>query len=190
MRRIAAFLALTLLPQLASANCQSVSGDFRKCFDSTNSTPDIVFRHLAHRVFVASVDYLEDLSQIDDEPDHAGWNAVKSGLTPQMSSPDVVRYFAQKYIEMIGEVDDAQKQNLCANGVPRYKGAENAVIWNQLDEIGQNVFQKHFLLARSDLQASGLYDLDKALSEFSGTFTMIYMDHSLDQKQTSNQLTT
>ena len=40
-----------------------------------------------------------------------------------------------------------------------------------------NVYEKHLLLARSDLQASGLFDLDKALKEYPGSFGSIFMDH-------------
>lgn len=181
MRVLAAILTGLFLPQLVSANCETLSSSARKCFDNTNAPPEIVFQMLASSVFNSSVDYLEDLSQIGEEPGHAGWHLVKEGLTSRMSSADVVRYLVRKQIEMIDEVHEVQQRALCANGVPRYEGAENAIIWNQLDEIGQNVFQKHYYLARSDLQASGLYDLDKVLSDYPGGFTMTYMDHSLDR---------
>lgn len=50
-------------------------------------------------------------------------------------------------------------------------------MFNQLEEISLNVYQKHLYLARADLQASGIFDLDKALEEYPGSFTNMFMDH-------------
>ncbi len=94
-----------------------------------------------------------------------------------MSSDDVVKYFVSRYLEIEKEAEVAQKRTLCLDEKPRYEGAENFVVFNQLEEVSLNVYQKHLFLARSDLVASGLFDLDKALKEYPGSFTSWFMDH-------------
>ena len=78
------------------------------------------------------------------------------------------------------EAHQAQKRTLCSDGAPRYGGVENLVVLNQLDEVALNVYEKYYLLARSDLQASGLYNLDTALAEGSGSFVVTFSKHSLE----------
>ncbi len=180
MRPFSGIFAALLLSQSAYANCQSVTGEYRKCFDSDNAPPGLVYRMFVNWVFMDSLDYLEDLSRIESERGHAGWHSVKAGLTPNMSSADIVRYFVPRFLEMAEEAHEAQKRTLCSDGVPRYDGVENLVVLNQLDEVALNVYEKYYLLARSDLQASGLYDLDTALAESSGSFVVTFSDHSLE----------
>ena len=66
---------------------------------------------------------------------------------------------------------------LCEGKRPRYDGAENFQLFNQLDDVRLHVTERHLLFARADLQVSGLFDLDKALREYPGSFVSIFSDH-------------
>lgn len=172
------FLTLTLvLAQSTIADCPESSKFGRKCFTDKNAPSELVFRIFVRHVFTDSLDYLENFDDLPEDEFHAGWHFVEAGLTPEMSSADVVRYFAARYLDIEKEVEKVSKQTLCIDSKPRYEGAENFVIFNQLEEVSLNVYEKHLLLARSDLQASGLFDLDEALREFPGQFVDIFMDH-------------
>ena len=129
------------------------------------------------RIFADTLDHYDDLDALDDEPYHVGYHWVEAGLTGKMRSADVVRYFAERYIDIENEVENLSKKLLCDDNHPRFKGAENFYIFNQLDEVRLHVYERHLFLARADLQASGLFDLDKALREFPGGFTSTSLDH-------------
>ena len=160
--------ATLLASQFASADCQSASGPFRKCYDNSNAPAALVYRILVRQLFADS---------LEDEEDQMGWHYVEAGLTPNMNSADVIGYFVSRFLEIEREVEEAQKRTLCLEGKPRYTGVENFVIFNQMEEVSLNIYEKHLLLARSDLSASGLFDLDKALKEYPASFTSMFMDH-------------
>ena len=175
--RLLMFIAILLVSQSMGATCPDNSKFGRKCFDNTNAPLALVYRIFVHGIFVDSLDYLEDLDSLGDNEYHAGWHFVEAGVTPNMKSADVVRYFVTRFLDMEKEAEELQKRMLCLDGKPRYEGAENFLIFNQLEEASLNVYEKHLLLARSDLQASGLFDLDKALKEYPGSFGSTFMDH-------------
>lgn len=177
MLRILFILSTLVLAHSTIADCPESSKFGRKCFNKQNAPSELVFRIFVRSVFIASLDYLENLDDLPEEKFHAGWHYVEAGLTPEMSSTDVVRYFASRYLDIEKEVEEVSKQTLCIDSKPRYEGAENFVIFNQLEEVSLNIYEKHLLLARSDLQASGLFDLDKALKELPGSFSSTFMDH-------------
>ena len=182
--RFLLFIATLLVSHCVTADCQLAADHCRKRYTKENAPPEMVYEMFVRAIFVDSLDYLEDLDRLDDDDNYAGWYYVKDGLTPEMRWPDVVRYFIAKFLEINMEADELQKQTMCVDGKPRYDGAENYVIFNQLEEVSLNAWQKHLYLARSDLQASGLFDLDKVLKEFKGTFGVKFMDHrSTDVKQ-------
>jgi len=168
MKRLVILVTTVLISQSASADCQSASGSFRKCYDNTNAPPALVYKLFLNALFADSLEVEEYRS---------GWHYVEAGLTPNMNSEDVVRYFVPKYLEIEKEVEETKKRTLCFDEKPRYKGAENFIIFNQMDEIAVNIYEKHLFLARSDLSASGLFDLDKALKEYPPSFTSMFMDH-------------
>ena len=175
--RLLMFIAILLVSQSTSAACPDNSKYGRKCFNKENAPPALVYRIFVRGIFVDSLDYLEDLDSLDDNEYHAGWHFVEAGVTPNMRSADVVRYFVTRFLDMEKEAEELQKRMLCLDGKPRYEGAENFLIFNQLEEASLNVYEKHLLLAQSDLQASGLFDLDKALKEYPGSFSSTFMDH-------------
>ena len=177
MKLVTIFVGIVFFSHTAVADCQSVSGNCRKCYDNENAPPAVVYQIFIREIFIESLDYLEDLNSLDDEEYHAGKHYVEAGLTPNMSSADVVRYFVPKFLEIEKEAKEAQKRTLCYDKKPRYEGAENFVIFNQLEEVALNVYEEHYHLARSDLQASGLFDLDKALKEYPASFINCFMDH-------------
>ena len=175
--RLLMFIAILLVSQSTSAACPDNSKYGRKCFNKENAPPALVYRIFVRGIFVDSLDYLEDLDSLDDNEYHAGWHFVEAGVTPNMRSADVVRYFVTRFLDMEKEAEELQKRMLCLDGKPRYEGAENFLIFNQLEEASLNVYEKHLLLARSGLQASGLFELDKALKEYSGAFGETFTDH-------------
>ena len=180
MKSLATIVSVLLISQSANADCASSTSNYRMCFDNSNAPPEWVFRQLLSNVFSQSVDFLEDMSQFEDKPNHLVRNTVKDGVTPNMSSADVVRYFVSKFMEIEEEVHDVQNEMLCADGIPRYRGVENFELFNQLDDILLNVYKKHYYLARADLQVSGLYDLDKVIEEPPMGFTAEFEDHNLE----------
>ena len=175
--RLLMFIAILLVSQSTSAACPDNSKYGRKCFNKENAPPALVYRIFVRAIFVESLDYLENLDRLDDEEYHAGLHYVEAGLTLNMRSADVVRYFVTRFLEIDKEAKELQKRMLCLDGKPRYEGAENFLIFNQLEEASLNAYEKHLLLAQSDLQASGLFDLDKALKEYPGSFGSTFMDH-------------
>lgn len=102
---------------------------------------------------------------------------MEAGLTGKMASADVVRYFASRYLDIEKEVEDLSKKLSCDGDRPRYEGEENFFVFNQLDDVALHVYERHLFLARADLQASGLFDLDKALREFPEGFTSVSIEH-------------
>lgn len=178
MRKVATIVSLVLVSLSANADCESSADEYRMCFDNNNAPPEWVFRMLLSSVFRQSADFLGDLSQIDG-PRHAGWHTVKDGVTPKMSSADAVRYFVAKFVEIEEEVHDVQNEMLCTDGVPRYRGAENFELFNQLDDILLNVYKKHYYLVRADLQVSGLYNFDRVIEDPPIGFTAMFENHSL-----------
>ena len=60
------------------------------------------------------------------------------------------------------------------------KNNQNFIILNEFDEMSLAIYEKHRLLAKSDLSASGLFDLDTALDEYPGSFTSMFMDQKKD----------
>ena len=177
MKLVPMFLCFAFLSHAAVADCRSLSGNCRKCYDNTNAPPGIIYQIFIRDIFIESLDYLADLDRLDNDEYHAGKHSVEAGLTTNMRSADIVRYFIPKFLEIEQESEEAQKRVLCLDGKPRYEGAENFLIFNQLEEVNLNVYDKHYLLARSDLQASGLFDLDKALKEYPSSFTNCFIDH-------------
>jgi hypothetical protein len=170
-------MLLWILSQSALADCPDTSNFARKCFDNSNAPPELVFRIFTRSIFREAVDYLDDLDALDEDEYHAGWDIIEVGLTPEMRSADVARYFVTRYLPIEREVEELSKLTLCIDDKPRYEGAENFVIFNQMEEISLNVYQKHLLIARADLQASGLFDIDKALDEIPISFGSTFMDH-------------
>ncbi len=168
MKVLVILVAVILAAQPASGGCESMSAPTRVCYDNTNAPPALVFRIFMHKLFSDS---------LKDEENRSGPKIVEAGLTPNMNADDVVQYFVSRYLEIEQEAEEAQKRTLCLDEKPRYEGAENFVIFNQLEEVSLNVYQKHLFLARSDLSASGLFDLDKALKEYPGSFMSWFMDH-------------
>ena len=102
---------------------------------------------------------------------------MEAGLTPNMDADSVLYYFASSYPDIEKEVELAQKRTFCIDGKPRFEGRENSLVFNQLEEISLSIYEKHRLFARSDLMAPGLFDLDKALDEYPGSFGDMFMDH-------------
>jgi len=162
------FLAIALISESVSANCENVPDNFRKCFDNSNAPPALVYQLFVRNIFVGSLETEEYL---------IGRDYVEAGLTSKMSSDDVLHYFASRFLDIEKESEEAQKRTLCFEGKPRYKGAENFIVFNQLEEVSVNIYEKYLLIARSDLLASGLFDLDKALEEYPGSFVNMFMDH-------------
>lgn len=175
--RFLIFMTVFFTAHAMGANCPDDSRNGRKCFDNSNAPTVLVYRLFVQSVFSGSLDYLEDLDGLDDAEFYLGMHYVEAGLTPNMTAADVVRYFVTRFLDIEKESENLQKQMLCLNGKPRYEGAENFLIFNQLEEASLNVYEKYLLLARSDLQANGLFDLDKALEEFPGAFGETFMDH-------------
>jgi len=175
--RFLTLIAVLLASQSMGATCPDHAKFGRKCFNNANAPTELVFRLFVQSIFADSLHYLDDLENVDDEEDHAGLHKVKAGLTPEMRSADVAHYFATRYLDIEKEVEELSKKTICIDRKPRYEGAENFVIFNQLEEVSLNIYQKHLLLARSDLQASGLFDLDKALNEYPGQFIASFFDH-------------
>ena len=114
---------------------------------------------------------------LEDEESRIGWHYVEAGLTPNMNSADVVRYFVPKFLEIEKEVEETQTRMLCFDGKPRYDGAENFELFSHMDDVELAIYEKHLIVAKSDLSASGLFDLDKALREYPVSFISIYNDH-------------
>lgn len=168
MKRLLILVATILASHPVRADCSGASGPFRKCFDNSNAPAALVYRLFVRQLFADS---------LENEEDRIGWHDVEAGLTPNMSSDDVISYFVSKYLEIENEVEEAQKRTLCIDEKPRYNGAENFSIFNQMEEVSLNIYEKHLFFARSDLSASGLFDLDKALDEYPGSFADMFMDH-------------
>ncbi len=94
-----------------------------------------------------------------------------------MNHADVYSYFIPKFLEIQKEVEEVQNRMLCLDGKPRYDGEENFEIFNAMDDVKLAIYEKHWLVAKSDLSVNGLFDLDKAMRESSGGFTSLWMDH-------------
>jgi hypothetical protein len=177
MKSVLIIVTLILLSRSAAADCQTVSSDERKCYDNLNAPAAMVYKQLVFIIFVESLNCLDDLDSLGDEKYHAGRYFVEAGITPKMSSADVVRYFVERFLVIDKEVHETQRRMLCVDGKPRYKGAENFLIFNQMDEVALNIYEKHYFLTRADLQASGLFDLEEALMEYPASFTEVFLDH-------------
>lgn len=149
----------------------------RWMYDNTNAPDELVFKLFVGAVFGEALSYIDDLDALSDEPYHAGYHYVSAGLTGKMESVDVVRYFAQRYLAIEAEVEELSRSLLCDGKSPRYKGTENIYILNQLDDVRLHVYERHLFLARADLQASGLFDLDKALLEIPMGFSSVSIEH-------------
>lgn len=177
------------LPEICDGDFEPTLGPgVRWRYDNANAPDELIFQLLTHRVFIETLDYIEDLDALTDEPHHAGYRFVEAGLTGRMASSDVVRYFAEQYLIIEKEVDELSRKLLCNGKEPRYQGAENLVIFNQLDDVKLNVYQRHLFLARADLQASGLFNLDTALSEYPGSFSSISFEHVVSDDDYAEKL--
>ncbi len=179
MKLVVFLVAVLLAAQSAIADCGGSSGSFRKCYDNSNAPPALVYKIFVRHLFSDS---------LEDEEDQIGWHYVEAGLTQEMSSDDAIRYFVSRFLDIEKEVEETQKRTLCFEEKPRYDGAENFVVFNQLDEIAVNIYEKHLFLARSDLVATGLFNLDKALEEFPGSFTSMFMDHEKAHNGSTQQI--
>jgi len=168
MKPLLIFVAIVLVSQSASADCMPPSGNPRKCYDNTNAPLALVYKLFINDIFADS---------LEDEEYRVGWHYVEAGLTPNMNSDDVVRYFAPKYVEIEKEVEETQNRMLCLDGKPRYEGAENFTIFNYMDDVTLTIYEKHLFVARSDLSISGLFDLDKALKEYPASFVYMFAGH-------------
>lgn len=146
-------------------------------YDNTNAPVELVFQLFVGQIFSHTLDYFGNLDALEDEPHNMGFHYVEAGLTGNMESVDVVRYFAERYLDIEKEVEDLSRKLLCVGNKPRYEGAENFLIFNQLDDVQLHVYERHLFLARADLQASGLFDIDKALREYPGGFSSVSIDH-------------
>ncbi len=149
----------------------------RERYDNTNAPDKLLFKMFVRRIFAESVDFLETLESAEFERSQAGLKYVEPGLTGKMDAADVVRYFARRFPDIEDDVEEFSKALLCEGTRPRYPGAENFVVFNQLDEVRLNVYERHLLIARAELQAGGLFDLDKALHDFPGSFVSVSVDH-------------
>ncbi len=168
MKPLLIFITALLISQSASAGCPANSEYARKCFDKTNAPPSLVYRIFIRALFADSLEL---------EEHRMGAYFVEAGLKPNMNADDVVRYFVSRFLDIEKEVEETSKRMLCLDGKPRYEGAENFIIFNQLEEVSLNIYEKHLFLATSDLTASGLFDLEKALEEYPGGFMSMFMDH-------------
>lgn len=170
MKILLAGILAFLIAESAMGQCSTLSYESRKCFDNSNAPPSVVFDILLGNVAVDSIDYWDDMNRLPDEEGHPGWHMIKDGLTDNMSSADVVRYLVAKYLAIEEEVHARQTELLCIDGAARYKGAENFMMFNLVEDMRDVVLQKHYLLVRADLQASGLFDLDAVLNDPPFTF--------------------
>ena len=100
MKPLMIFVATVLISQSASADCQTASGDFRKCYDNTNAPLALVYR-----IFIRGI-YADSLQ---DEEYRSGSYFVEAGLTPNMNSDDVVRYFVSRFLDIEKEVEETKK---------------------------------------------------------------------------------
>ena len=173
MKPILTLVAIVLVSQPATADCQNASDNVRKCYDNSNAPRALVYQFFVREIFSDS---------LQSEEDRLGWHYVEAGLTTKMNADDVIEYFVPKYLEIEKEVETAQKQMLCKEKEPRYEGAQNFIILNEFDEMSLAIYEKHRLLAKSDLSASGLFDLDTALDEYPASFMSMFMD----QEKTRN----
>ena len=171
MKPLLMVIAIALVSQSANADCVPPSDNVRKCYDNTNAPLALVYQ-----LFIS--DIFED--SLEDEGHRIGWHYVEAGLTPQMNSGDVIRYFVPKYVEIEKEVEETENRMLCLDGKPRYEGNENFTIFNDLYDVALTIYEKHLFVARSDLSASGLFDLDKALKEYPGSFQSFSWDKITD----------
>ncbi len=168
MTRLLPILMWTLFSLNAYADCETTSGPIRKCYDNSSALPVVVFRLFVRQIYYDS---------LESKDDRFGSYFVEAGLTPNMDADSVLYYFASSYPDIEKEVEQAQKRTLCIDGKPRYSGRENFLVFNQLEEISLSIYEKHRLFARSDLMAPGLFDLDRALDEYPGSFADMFMDH-------------
>lgn len=148
-------------------------------YDNTNAPDKLVFKLLVSGIFSATLDIYENLEVLDTKTYHPSYQYVEAGLTGKMGPGDAVRYFAERYLAIEKEVEDLSKRLLCDGKNPRYTGAENFYVLNQLDDVQLHVYEHHLFLARADLQASGVFDLDKAIREFPGGFSSTSIDHEV-----------
>ena len=162
------FIATVLVSQSANADCGPPSDNPRKCYDNTNAPLALVYKLFINGIFSGS---------LEDEEYRIGRHYVEAGLTPNMNSDDVIRYFVPKYLEIEKEVEETQNRMLCLNGKPRYEGDENFTIFNYMDDVTLTIYEKHLFVARSDLSISGLFDLDKALKEYPASFVYMFAGH-------------
>ena len=91
-----------------------------------------------------------------------------------------MRYFVAKYLEIELEAHEAQKQTLCSDGLPLYRGTQNFSLLNQFEDVPLTIYKKHYFLALEDLQTSGLYDLEKVIEDPPMGFTVLFEDHTLE----------
>lgn len=169
MKYLLVFLAIALLSESVSADCEDDPPEYiRKCFDKSNAPPGLLYQ-----LFVDSVFY----ESLEPEEHRATRRYVEAGLTPNMNSADVVRYFIPRFLEILEELEETQRRMLCLDEEPRYEGAENFIVLDQLDEMALTIYEKHYFIAKSDLSASGLFDLDKALKEYPGVYSLSLLDH-------------
>jgi len=150
------------------ADCESSSGQVRKCYDNDNAPPAFLYKLYVNHVFADS---------LEDQEHRTGWYYVQDGLTGKMNPDDAYLYFVPKYLEIEKEVEEVQNRMLCLDGKPRYTGAENFQIFNYMDDVQLTIYEKHLFIARSDLSVNGLFDVDKAMTGSSGSFTSKSMDH-------------
>lgn len=148
-------------------------------YDDTNAPVELVFELFVRNVFARTLDHHGSLDALSDNPDHVVFHYVEAGLTGKMDPVDVVRYFAERYLGIEKEVEALSRQLLCDGSRPRYDGEENFLIFNQFDEVRLHVYERHLFLARAELQASGLFDIDKALREYPGAFSSTSTDHKV-----------
>ena len=160
-------------------------------FDNTNAPDELVFKLIISNIFsevletleslgiLETLDHIDDLDSLDKELHRAGHHYIEHGLTGKMRSADVVRYFAKRYPDIEKEVESLFREMLCNGDRPRYEGRENFFIIDQLADVSLHVYERHLFLARADLQASGLFDLDKAIREFPPRISSWYTDHEV-----------
>lgn len=154
-------------------------------FDNTNAPDEFVFESLVRHIFGETLevlddlglDHIDDLDFLDKELHKAGYHYVEHGLTGKMRSADVVRYFAKRYLDIENEFENLFREMLCNGDRPRYGGEENFFIINQFDDVRMHVYERHLFLARADLQASGLFDLEKAIREFPPRITFSSIEY-------------
>lgn len=134
----------------------------RAQYDNVNAPDSVRFRVLLSHIF---------REVVHDENPLGAARYLRSGMTATTDNQRLLDYFVAEQWNILNEIYNEQTTLLCDSSKPRFADSRLYSTFDEFDDIGIKVYEKHLRRVRAELASDDSFDLEKALTGIPGSFS-------------------